>query len=315
LKAYLKNILIFLTPLIILAYPLDMFISHNLAKSNDYQGELEVWNDIYEGKINAEIAIYGSSRSWVGINPKIMEERLDLKAYNFGIDGHNFWLQYLRHLKYLETNQKPKHIVLAVDFGSLQKRDDLYQYEQFLPYMLWDKDIIKYTKTYIGFSQFDYYIPLLRYVGKSSVLNNSFNQYLGNENNSKYRNNGYRAVDKEWTNEFALAKSKLENFTVIIDYPSLSLLESFIQSCKKENIELTLVYTPEYIEVNEIVTNKKSIIQLYQELCNENKIRFLDYSFSEISFDRENFYNATHLNKRGSILFSKTLAIDLLNIE
>ena len=144
----------------------DYFISNNHKKNHKYPGEIEVWNDIYAGNINSEIAIYGSSRAWVHIDPSILEDSLNLKAYNFGIDGHNFWLQYLRHKEYLKYNNAPKIILLSVDVFSLQKRKDLYELNQFLPFMLWNKNIIKFTSSYNGFTYKDYYFPLLRYKGK-----------------------------------------------------------------------------------------------------------------------------------------------------
>ena len=82
---------------LISAYPLHRFISYLLRKSNEFPSEFEVMNDIYEGKAAAEIAIYGSSRAWVHIDPQVIEDTLGMSSYNFGNDGHNFPMQYLRH--------------------------------------------------------------------------------------------------------------------------------------------------------------------------------------------------------------------------
>ena len=116
MKKYILNILIFASPIVFIMFLADYLISNNLKTNHEYPGEIEVWNDIYQGNINSDIAIYGSSRAWVHINPKILKDSLNLKAYNFGIDGHNFWLQYLRHLEYLKYNKPPKIILLSVDY-------------------------------------------------------------------------------------------------------------------------------------------------------------------------------------------------------
>lgn len=314
MKAYLKKVVFFIAPILILTYPLDRFMSYNFKQSNEYYGELEVWEDIYNRKLDIDLAIYGSSRAWVDINPEILEDSLKLKAYNFGMDGHNFWLQHLRHLEYLKYNTKPKHIILAVDFGSLQKRADLYQYEQFLPYMLWNKDMMQYTKSYEGFNYYDYYVPLLRYAGKPSVIKKSFHLFSSNIEPSEYRHKGFKAVDKQWTDEFERARVELKNYSISMDEASIDLLNSFIEKCKKDNIEVTLVYTPEYIDVGKIVTNRKSIINSYITLAKKHQIHFLDYSYNDICYDQDNFYNATHLNKKGSLAFSRLLAADLKNM-
>ena len=104
MKQFLKKIVLFILFTFLLAYPLDIIISNQLKKSNSYaRGEYSVWNDLFEGKIDSEIVIYGSSRAWVHINPELLENSFGRSSYNLGIDGHNFRLQYLRHktlLKY-----------------------------------------------------------------------------------------------------------------------------------------------------------------------------------------------------------------------
>ncbi len=47
--------------------------------------------------------------------PKIVSDCLNVKVYNFGFDGHNFGLQYLRPLGFGKYNKKPKTIIMAVD--------------------------------------------------------------------------------------------------------------------------------------------------------------------------------------------------------
>jgi hypothetical protein len=315
MKPFIKYIVLFLLPICLLAYPIDIYISNNLKESNDYFGEFEVWNDIYNGTINSENLVYGSSRAWVGINPQILADTLQTTVYNLGIDGHNFWLQYLRHLEYLKNNKTPKQIILAVDFGSLQKRKDLYLNEQFLPYMLWNSNVTKYTKSYIGYTYFDYYIPLIRYTGKPSVLKNAFTTIIKEKNSFPYRIRGYKGVVKEWTNEFELVRTKIKNYAVEINAASVNLLNTFLADCKKNNIDVVLVYTPEYIEGQKFIKNRQEVIDIYRTYAKKYKFHFLDYSKNNINYDKQYFYNATHLNKSGCELFSQILAGDLLALE
>jgi hypothetical protein len=108
-KQFLLKLFYFLLIFLILCLLLDILISSHLKKSNEYPGEFEVWNDIYNSTIEADLAIYGSSRAWVMFNSSILENELKKNVYNFGIDGHNFKLQYARHLEYLKHNPKPKN--------------------------------------------------------------------------------------------------------------------------------------------------------------------------------------------------------------
>ncbi|MBK5214586.1 MAG: hypothetical protein JJE55_13100 [Flavobacteriaceae bacterium] len=282
--------------------------------THEYYGELEVWNDIYDGSIDTDIAIYGSSRAWVDISPKILKDSLNLKAYNFGLDGHNFWLQYLRHLEYIEYNPHPKHILLAVDYNSIQKRKNLYLYEQFLPYMLWNDNIKYYTNSYEGFSTYDYYIPLLRYAGKSTQLKEAFEPRNTQTKGKAYRKRGYKGVEKQWSTDFEKAKSNLKEYYINIDQGSLNLLDKFLLECKTNGTTVSLIYTPEYIEGQKFIKNRDTIIKIYQNFAKEYNIPFLDYSMDSICFNKDYFYNAIHLNKKGSELFSKTLSKDLKDV-
>lgn len=311
MKKFVVRTFYFLLPIVIIFYPLDYAISYFLSKSNDSSGEFEVWNDIYSGKANCDIAIYGSSRAWVHINPEIITDSLNQTVYNFGINGHNFWLQYLRHLELKKHGKMPKTILLSVDGFTLQKREDLFLPDQFLPYMLWNKNMIEFTKSYIGYNITDYYIPLIRYAGKFKALSTSIENALTDEPETPFRIYGFKGMDRHWNNDFEKAKSKEHSYTIKVDKNSLELLESFILECKANRTELILVYTPEYIEGQHFVSNRQNIIKTYQNLSQKYQLTFLDYSNDSICFDKELFYNASHMNKKGANLFSRKLAKDL----
>ena len=308
MRKFITKIALFLMPFFILTYTLDYVISYYLKQTKKAPGEFEVWNDIYNSNVNCDIAIYGSSRAWVHIDPKILSDILQLNVYNFGIDGHNFWLQYLRHIEFLKYNPKPKTIILSVDVFSLQKRSDLYQQEQFLPYMLWNTDIQQYTSSYIGYKKIDYYMPLIRYAGKSSSLKDAFSNFVNNGPAKQYRYRGYKGMEKEWTNDLENAKSQKPNYEVQLNNESIKLFHEFVLKCIAQNIELILVYTPEHIDGQKYVSNRKKIISIYKQISKENKLLFLDFSGDEICYKKEFFYNSMHLNKKGAEIFSKKLA-------
>lgn len=311
MKKFIKIILLFFIPILVLAYPIDLFLSKQLKKSNDFLGEYEVWNDIYNSNIKADMVVYGSSRAWVDISPKILKDSLQLETYNLGMDGHNFWLQYLRHLEYLKHNNKPSHILLAVDFNSLQKREDLYLYEQFLPYMLWNNNLKEFTKSYNGFHYLDYDLPLIRYAGNSSIIKNALSLGFSKDVPKAYRTKGYKGIKKTWSNELTLAKSKMEKYKIQIDSTSVTLFSQFLQECKDNNIKVSLVYTPEHIEGQKFIENKDIVSNLYKEYAEKFDLIYLDYSKDSICSNKEYFYNATHLNKKGSEVFTEKLASDL----
>lgn len=311
MKKFIIKLLYFSLPILIIAYPLDFVMSYYLNQSNTYPGEFEVWNDIYSSNANCDIAIYGSSRSWVHIDPQILSDSLNIKVYNFGIDGHNFWLQYLRHIEFLKHNEKPKTIILSVDVFSLQKMKDLYQLDQFLPYMLWNSNIQEYTSSYIGYNKFDYYLPLVRYSGKSNAISLIKENIARDKVTNRYRQNGFLGMDREWNADLEKAKKGQKSYEINTDSNSIVLFEKFINECKANDIELIFVYTPEYIDGQNFVANRNDIIQIYRDLSTKYSIEFYDYSNDSLCLDKKYFYNASHLNKSGAEIFSKKLASDL----
>ena len=305
MKNFTKAISIFSLNLLVILCLLDFGISKFIQTKSLYYGETEVWNDIVESKIDAEIAIYGSSRAWVHLNPAIFEEKLNKKTYNFGIDGHNFWLQYLRHKQYFKYNTKPKLIILSLDNFTLAKRKNLYNLKQFLPYMLWNNDFYEYTKSYEGFNLLDYYIPFMRYIG-------NFNLYeLFNASSTKIRYNGFRGSDSEWDIDLSKIKAQKSNFETELDITSILLFNQFIKEIKEEDIDLIFVYSPEYIEGQVLVKNRNEIFSIYEEISNKHKIPFFNYSNDPISFDKSLFYNSQHLNKKGANKFTEEFIKDL----
>lgn len=308
MQKFLIRIFYFVLPLIPLSVIADYYISENLKKGFSSGAEFEVWNDIYNQKIKADIAIYGSSRAWVHINPEQFEKRLQKNTYNFGVDGHNFHIQYLRHREYFDFNPPPKLVILAVDEHSLSVRKDLYNKDQFLPYMLWNLDIWEFTRSYNGFSNFEFFVPLLRYNGKKELIEQSWR-------NSKIKNQrtkGYRGIEKSWNNDLAHAKMNRPNFEIVVDSSLITLLQKFIIDLKRENIDLVFVNTPQYIEGQKFVKNRKEILSTISSIAEEHSVPLYDYSSDSISFKKENFYNSLHLNMKGSKKFTEMFLADLL---
>lgn len=304
----------FISPLLLLAYPIDLFLSAQLKKSNEPPGEYEVMNDIYAGELHCDLAIYGSSRAWVHINPETIEKETGLSAYNFGIDGHNFWMQYLRHLEYLKYNKKPSIIIMSVDVYTFQKEPNLYYKEQFLPYMLWNKSVREYTASYNGFSALDYYVPAVRYIGERDAVSKSWNLYQTDTLIQEFRTRGFKGMQKSWNKDFEHAKAKQDFYNVEIHEPSIALFKQFIEECKLKNISVIMVYTPEHVFGQDYISNREDIFNIFYEVRDEKRVLFLDYSITPMCSDTSYFYNASHLNLKGTEVFNEILVEDLTKI-
>lgn len=297
-----------MAPIIVLAYFIDVFISTNLKQCHNVAyGENSTWNDLFSGSIDSDVVVYGSSRAWVHISPEIITKRTAASAYNLGIDGHNFWLQYLRHKLLLEKSKKPKLIIFSVDVFTLEKRKDLYNSEQFLPYMLWNSAVEEATLSYNGFHQLDYKIPLLRYYGKYNEIVKACYFFINPKSNQDRRVKGYQGQDKSWNNDLSKAQHLMKKYAISLDPNTVALFDKFLKQMQQEGVKIVLVYTPEYIEGQYFVENRAAVLSLYAEFGKRYNIPFYDFSDDTISYDKTLFYNSSHLNRTGAELFSHKL--------
>jgi hypothetical protein len=312
MKKFLLRLFLFFTILFAGSYALDFAMSATLKKSNSYaMGEFATWNDVLNGTLNAEVIINGSSRAWVQFDPTMIQDSLGHSCYNIGIDGHAFHLQYLRHLLMLKNHPKPKVIIQSVDVWSLQKRPELYNQEQFLPYMLWNTTMAQYISQYQGYSLADYMLPLVRYYGNKDAFEKTCEIWLGKEPNAIKRIKGYEPQYKTWNSDLEKAKKNMKFFEPKIDTLTLRLFNQYLEECKKENIEVILVHAPEYIEGQKFTRNRTETLSIFVELSRKHNISYLDFSADSISSNRDLFYNAMHLNNEGAQLFTKKLIQEL----
>lgn len=309
---FLFRSVLFLLTLIVILIGADHIISKNLKESRTYAaGEYSTWNDLYAGKINDEIVIYGSSRAVVQIDPIILSEVLNKSCYNLGIDGHNLWAQHFRHQELLKHNVKPKTIIHSLDLTTLSGRGDLFNAEQFLPYMQRNSSVESFIKNYPVYSYLDYRIPAIRYRGNAVAILHALKLLFGKQPENTGRIKGYEGQNVEWNNDFATAKSKMDNYWVSLDSSAINLFNNYLKKSRDENINIIFVYTPQFIEGQKFVKNKDEVTEVFMELARRYNIPFMDYSNDSISYNRSLFYNTGHLNKKGATLFTTKFGNDL----
>lgn len=311
MKKLLRNTGIFLFPLIILMFLADWFLSSQLRNSRD--DEFGVWNDIYNSKVNSDVVIYGSSRAMVHLDPRLITDSLKVSAYNLGINGHNFRLQYFRHKELLKHNRKPGFIIHSVDMFTLVRRKDLFNMEQFLPYMLFNENMHQWVKPYLGFKKIDFYIPLIRYYGHFNAIAEAFNTAFGRHfsGNSTTRHLGFSGQNHLWNDDLDKAERKFPDYRAIIDPESVRMFDKYLKECLDSGIPIILVYSPEYIEGQKFVKNRNEILNVFSMFSAKYNIPFLDYSNDPISYKRAYFYNASHLNNVGAEIFTNKLISDI----
>ena len=311
MKKFLKSISLFSILFLVLLYVLDLFITSGLKKSES--STYNTINKVFNGTINADLIVNGSSKAYVQISPKILDTRLNLESYNLGLDGNAFIPQLLQYDLYRQHNQKPKIIVQIVGNGFLVKKEELIGYMRYAPF-LDNKQITAVTQQYKGFSFLDYHVPFIRYAGYFGIITNGVLSNFGIDKQKDKNYKGYHAMDAQWDNSFDLFKN--ENPTgidIAIDSVSKVKFTNYLELAYKDNIHVFMVYPPTYKPSQEYINNREEIIDFYKEVAVNSNALFLDYSNGQISNSKDLFYNSQHLNTKGAEQFTHMLATDIKN--
>lgn len=313
MKNFFKKCFIFGFLILSTLILLDIVVSKGLRKSEDMM--LTEWNDIVSGNINSDVIINGSSRAWVDVSPKILENKLDLSVYNIGLDGYPFYMEDMRYDLFLKYNKKPKYLIQTLDIFSLSKRIGLYEVTQFFPYL--NESLVRNKiKEYDGITLAELYIPFVRYTHYPGITRKGILEYFDKQHftNDKYK--GFQGQDRKWDNAFDefYEMNKQNKIVQNIDENVVQLFDEYLEEITSNDTDVILVYPPEYIKAQELYSNRKEIINIYKSMATKYNLSFLDYSDNDISKEQKFFYNSQHLNLNGANKFSTLLAKDLKTI-
>lgn len=313
MKKFLIKISLFLV-IFTLTYLGIFYMIHNGIRKSRYVDYAE-WNEIYNGEINADVLIMGSSRAWHHVDPHLVDSSLNMESYNMGIDGYHFSMQITKYDIYRNYNIKPTGIIYIVDHFSFDKRDDLFNKYQFIPYFN-DTIITNKLKEYKGFSWEHFNIPFYQYSGSQEICLAGLVEFMGIKSFKSDKYKGFRAENKNWESNFDLEKTENpKGKYASVNREVVDELDNFLSEVKSEGIEIVMVYAPEYIEFQKYVINRDQIIDLYEHLARKNDIEFIDYSDHQICLDKQYFYDPVHMNLKGSNIFTKDLMNHLKKSE
>lgn len=298
---------------IILALSILCYATIVGLRKSDF-GNLKEWRLILNGEINADFIINGSSRAWVHFDVKMIDSLLSTNAYNFGMDGAAFDVQYIRFKSYINNNPKPRIVIQHVDVDLLIGNDVTFQRYQYLAFLNNEKFVDLLWKHKI-LSLSDVIFPFSLFMGEPKAIEVGLSEYfsLKHYSNDKYK--GFKSNNDSWDE----LKFKANQSNQLVWSPNndlKQLFEQFLVECKDNNIKVVLVFSPYYYDLRKRIVGYEALINYYSAMAQKQDALFLDYSFSEISNSSTNFYNATHLNTQGATLFTNQFIRDLkLNLR
>ena len=303
MKKFILRFLLWLVIPFLLAILVDWMVSSGLRKTD--LRKYAVWNDIYKGGMHPDLLVVGNSQAWNGYDPRLMDSILNIDSYNLSIVGHFVDYQIIQYNTYRRFNAKPKVVALNVSFiGTLGiTADKQYEREQFFPY-IWDDSLISLVKDDKEITFFDRYLPLCRYFGYRDEMEEGVKAFFGKkEFPDGHIFKGYRGDASHFNRGEILPKNEM--LTNIYDAAAIEMFDSFVRKIRNEGIAVVFVKYPVYYPLRAKFTNIAESDSIFEAVSRRYDVPILDFSCSALSKDSTNYFNPSHLGKKGAEIFTK----------
>lgn len=271
-----------------------------------------VTNRIVQGSINAQIVITGSSRAASHYDPRIIHRTTGYTTFNLGRNGSQTDMQLAVLKTYLKHNQRPEIVVHNLDAFTFQTTHEVYNPAQYVPYLN-EEELYQPLQRINPSIWKSRYLPLYGYVAEDM----SFAWILGLKAflplpQREHLFDGFDPRAAAWTDEFERFKAgKRKSFRWEIEPEGIRLMEDLIRLCDDRAIRLILVYSPEYIEMQAVASNRQEVFETFSRVASPKQAPIWDYSDWPHAGNISYFTNSQHLNAAGAEVFSRDVAMKL----
>lgn len=258
---------------------------------------------------SCELLVLGSSHSLYNLNPSVFK----IKSFNLAGRGQSLYYDSKLLKKYISESKSLKCVVITFSYFTLK-----YDFEKYLE--CWRKYFYERyydIKPETGVNIFD-----LKRLSYFTMYGNreSFNMLLKNFN-VDYTDNmdslgfisypvseGYRdnselrlKIQKDLMNEKSVK-------------PNIGYLQEIIETCKEKKIKLIFVTTPMSEDFRIIINNDEfhDEIQILNRYIDNQNTYYYNYA-SDNNFNKNDFYDADHLNYNGANKLSAMLNERIIN--
>lgn len=281
------------------------FVSHRLSRYELHMHQK--FSELFSDSTHYSILFLGSSKTHADIHPAIVDTICGATSYNAGVDGISLFEEKLILEGYLARHPVPRVVVLSFDLHSFSGARNFFNAKQYFPFVA-NKVVDTTLASHQALSGLKRFVPLLRLsdysdddktvvvlkslAGHNDIPQGEF-QYKG------YLSNSDHVMDE--------APKSLDSQKMTP--AGRALLYDIIGICRRRNITLILVYSPEYQQIFlRQAPNGKAVMDSVQNIAGREGILLLRNEQLALCNDEQYFRNVGHLNKRGAILYSEILA-------
>lgn len=283
----------------------DYGYSRKLAASNNYW--YETWYDVLRPHPASDVVCIGSSRAFNFFVPSVIDSLLRCYSWNLGIAGAHAQDFPYRYVLFRRFNPPPRLVVQVLDYFMFHEQSgDSFEKWQLYPFF-WDASFRREVFRYRHFSFAERFLPLYRYCG------NGIWPRKGRQNRYRTTSRGYSVIELEWDRA---RWEKQDWYKKMYDdvWPSperVAEYEDFLAYLQEEGCQVVFVCPPAFAEADRSFLYIDSIRACFRNLSEKHDIPLLDYTRGTMSLDSTLFFDGLHMNYRGAVQFSDSLAADL----
>lgn len=314
---FLKSI-IFVLIFIALDKLIFLIYKHEIYDQPYSYGSL---SKLYSGTINADIVIFGSSRTMLHLDPAVIESATHLTTYNLAKDGTNIYQSFFTLEEYLLHNKRPKLIIFEADLNQLNNNNMLrFEKEKFRDYSflslhtsnLFEYSLIEKISQKLVQSQFAANKPAIFY----SFLTKTFIGERDKEESVKDFGSWVFSNGAHLKKGSVLQNDELspQNPNFSISLSKISLLQKVVDLSNSQHIPI-LFFSPPINAWKENKSVNDGIAKIKSFSINNQLISHIDFSFDkEFSLSTNIWWNKDHLNISGAQILSRKISEKIMCI-
>ena len=294
---------------VILFFVLDRVIGYGLHFCSKLtSGESRKLEWLFEGKLNADLLVIGSSRASVDIIPRVIQDVTGISGFNLGFQASNTEFHEFLLSLYLKHNPPPRYILKVVDPYEFELRPPFMLYfrlDVFYPFI----DRPEMRRLLIERGDLNPHFTFLKsflYQQGFSILRTFQKNHQGEISHGEPGLDGYIESEDKWHVDRGAPVYQQEEYDIKKENPVLrSSLLKIMRDARACGARVVFVFPPHLLKITDLT--KKRIM----ELAGKDAV-YLDYS--SFSSDKRLFVNETHLSMEGARLLSVAIGKDLLKL-
>jgi hypothetical protein len=311
-KKRLYRLLLFSIITFLLLFAFSLLVDRGVRHSNDLG--FEKVNRILVSHIDPDIISFGSSVGEKSFNSPLMSSLLGVAAYNSCIDGTNF-AQYKGLIRYYNSYSSKKSTVLFFEaFFAFQRPQAISSIERYAAHLdnnFVYNDLHRIDPDLVWKSR---YIPLF----KNTVVDHTYYRASVNgwrsmllHKNIEDTLQGFVPNYRGWASDEDAALDAMKPFSLTIDSSVIAEYVGVINELQQKGKQVIIVLPPAYKRFYTEKTDFSPLQRMLDSVSRVTGCSFFDFLRSGIGSDKKYFYNGTHLNFDGSLLFCRQLADSL----